>query len=140
MLKQAFNATFYSNEYDFVPEQITEGGILWKNWPNKKEYHYKSMRVYLNRYPVFNQGEFGKIPLNIHIQQIGKEVDTRLKSFYQAPLWTALELEIFADCLETIGLVPRARSFKQIVKRTVSKAAPWNYDRIPIAERNNSSV
>jgi hypothetical protein len=108
ILSEEFNKYYNTTEYIFEPEPISEGGILFKQIPNMKNKMYKSMRIYISQY-----GNYGYINDNILDEWKNNNdilcnknvvIDTFLKSFNDAPLWTIEELNIFKKCFEQIYL------------------------------------
>jgi hypothetical protein len=107
MLEQEFNSHYNTIEYEFEPEPITEGGILFKNMPGKKDKMYKSIRIYishLGKYGHINDNSLEEWKNNQDILCNDKiKIETFLKSFNSAPIWTIEELNIFKKCFEYIG-------------------------------------
>jgi hypothetical protein len=148
-LQNKFNSTVAGNEkYIFEPECITEGGIVMKSWPGKKEEQYKTMRIWFSKAPggswpfVDNPMELwhdDMLPI-LNIETYNREylgtsfssrkpkrskkepIHTFLKAFRGAPLWTTKELIIFEHCLDSIGLI---RASKYPPKRQLSSPSGW---------------
>lgn len=38
----------FGEGYKSIPERISEGGIIMKDWPGKEDRQYKTMRIYFN--------------------------------------------------------------------------------------------
>ena len=101
----------FGDGYLFEPERITEGGILMKQWPNKGDIMYKTMRMSFgingSKWPWISTHD----PTNEYtildktICTHGTEISTFLKAFHGAPSWTIDELRKFEQCLSSIGLV-----------------------------------
>jgi hypothetical protein len=98
---------YNTQEYEFKPEPISEGGIVFSNFPGYGDGKYKSMRIFISQY-----GEYGIIGDDVMdkwknnnkiLCDKGETIDTFLKSFDGAPLWTIEELTIFEKCFNTIG-------------------------------------
>ena len=113
LLKSEFNAYYNTTEYEFEPEPITEGGIIFKKMPNMinslnpSKTLYKSMRIYismLGKYGFITENSLSEWENNQDILCGEKlKLDTYLKSFHGAPLWTIDELKIFKMCFEQHG-------------------------------------
>ena len=108
LLNNEFNTFYKSTLYKFEPECISEGGIIWAEYPNK--IGYKSIRLFLNSYPwitkIYDDPEI--IIHNIDNKNCsyeGKKIQTFLKSFDNAPKWTVEELAIFNKCFTNIDLL-----------------------------------
>lgn len=106
--------------YEFVPEAITEGGILWKHFPEKSEKMYKTMRLgmyydWAKVDPCDNVEYWIKNPGDLCKSDI--KFTTFLKSFFNAPSWTITELKIFEKCLsengfKVFGNYPKKKNLK----------------------------
>ena len=118
-LNRKFNDKYETDEYSFLPERITEGGIIWDQYPKKEG--YKTMRIFFNNYPFVDElykeetilihDQCRKIPTNSKNTALW----TRYKAFQGAPLWTQEELILFNECFEEIGLEIKGRNKKIIV-------------------------
>ncbi len=133
-LDAKFNDHFHSDQYRFVPEAITEGGILMWKWPGKKEdgkSMYKTMRIFFrNGWPWIRHDKdccvekwlgdgtvIRRDQTNLHLgpgiplfpHQNSLPINTFLKAFHGAPSWTVEELQLFEACLAKIGLVRKGR-------------------------------
>lgn len=102
--------------YEFRPEPISEGGIIMKNFPNKKDKMYKTMRIYINRnhsddYPIIEDDTLEKWEKEEGVKLISsnRRIGTFLKAFHGAPSWTLDELRLFKECFEEIGLIKTGR-------------------------------
>lgn len=64
-LTQRFNDHFQSTAYSFEPEAITEGGILFANWPDRVD-GYKSIIIRFggHKWPRITP-EFGNVSLEL---------------------------------------------------------------------------
>ncbi len=108
-LKEEFT-TEYGGHWQFQPEPISEGGIIFI-----LDKGYKSMRIYLDDWPHVPDNVMKKWPkeANDIIESDDgkpiKEISTFLKSFHGADPWTLDELKIFERCLSEIGLVRKGR-------------------------------
>lgn len=101
----------YSNLCEFIPEGITEGGILYKFKDGFDKKWYKSVRLCVNH----NQGgNWDWIDENVMHEWCGNndiifQKNTQftifLKSFNGAPLFTIDELLIWEECFKQIGIV-----------------------------------
>lgn len=101
-LRDTFNATYNSTEYEFEPEGISEGGIVFRSLPGNQ---YKTMRLGIyqcGKWPWVNIQKWKDDPITI--LQADVEVQTFLKAFDDAPLWTLQELKLFEQCFAKIGL------------------------------------
>lgn len=99
----------FGNGYKFEPEPITEGGIVFKNWPGKTDNMYKTMRIcfyYHGKWPWINNDQITTWMNNPSIKLLSKgtEIQTFLKSSNGAPQWNIDELKIFESQLLEIGL------------------------------------
>lgn len=110
----------FGEGHKFIPEAITEGGIRWETWPgdDMNSRTYKSMRIRVNNYYGSN-GVVCKWP-NITTSTVmsdwesddtilirpskTKRLDTFLKAYRGAPVWTLEELRKFKKCLKQFGL------------------------------------
>jgi hypothetical protein len=123
LLTEKFNEKYESKEYSFEPEAITEGGIIFKSFPesdkciftcgNEKREKYKTMRIYFNNtelgYPWINKDVMTKWKIapekNDVIVKKGEFIGTSLKSQWGAPIWTIEELQIFEECFKKVGII-----------------------------------
>lgn len=118
----------FGEEYEFVPEPITEGGILFTKWPGKKDGQYKTFRFNFSH----TSGKWPWVERNGQVESWRnsreeviwspprrdagikrKKEDqklkgtTYLKAFYGAPVWTMAELKMFQVALESVGIAIR---------------------------------
>ena len=123
-LSAIFNTLYNSTEYKFGPEPITEGGILWINWPGKTDNQYKTMRLHgrndsIEKWPWIKGDEHNTWKNNNTILMIKStkankylnvgttmqgHSSTFLKAFQGAPSWTLEELQLFSIVMGTIGI------------------------------------
>ena len=99
MLTQRYKSTF-DQDFVFEPEGITEGGILFRDWPGKKDREYKSMRLNIENYPFIVGGQ---VPQGIYLR-FRPGSSTFLKALYGAPTWTVEELRIWTECFAEMGI------------------------------------
>ncbi len=101
----------YSDLFTFEPEPITEGGIIYKfknetDIKDGKYDKYKTVRLCIGNWPWINNNVMNEWKGNndtiINKDQI---INTFLKSFYGAPVFTIDELKIWEECFKQIGLV-----------------------------------
>lgn len=126
-LQKKFNDHYDTDEYNFSPELISEGGIVFDNFNDKNK--YKTMRLYFidNKSKCQTESLYGTISTNTKekwktIENILIKKDqylgTFLKSFRDAPGWTADELKIFIDCFDKMGLmidtIPTTKELKKL--------------------------
>ena len=113
-LQKSFNEYYNTDQYKFEPEPITEGGIIFKNFPNKTIGMYKTIRIRLgssnnpnNEWPRIENNTLIKWNNESEKKIINNksEIHTFLKAFYDAPAWTIDELKIFETCFKNIGLM-----------------------------------
>jgi len=135
----------YKSDFEFRPEPITEGGIIFqhlkeidikkvlklpveliniiKEYVGPNEKMYKSIRLFHNEdWPWIDKNTLKKWS-NKDNQQIlfhkDQKISTFLKAFYKAPAWTNEELEIFNDCFLSVGAVafkvPKIKKHKSFV-------------------------
>jgi hypothetical protein len=120
LLQQSFG-----EGYNFEPEAILEGGIVWKDWPGKSGEMYKTMRFSYNvSWPSVSDNVMEDWKNSEDVTNIinkpnncGKYVRTFLKAFDDAPYWTRKELNMFANCIEqtmdmTAHTFPPTKSLK----------------------------
>lgn len=134
-LKRAFG-----EDYDFAPEAITEGGIVFTRWPNKEPRHYKTLRFRVEhtfgRWPTIIRDRDNQIESwrNSEERVIWKSTTddalnrkrpretqpsggTFLKALLGAPCWTPQELELFKRAFEEVGLkfgrMPAAKHLRE---------------------------
>ncbi len=96
----------YGDGFEFRPEGISEGGIVFHNYPNKGD-TYKTMRIQFWNgvsWPWIHSNvmEEWKNSDDVVLDQ-GIKLGTFLKSFRGAAPWTLRELHIFAQCFALIG-------------------------------------
>jgi len=130
----------FGEGYSFVPEAITEGGILMLSWPGCTKGQYKSIRFHRYR-------GTGSWPWLAHASDLIKNrhswatkdaviiwsadtgpyangrksqrlvLQTYLKAMYGAPCWTKAEVRKLADAFESEGFTcTRVKSVKQLKK------------------------
>lgn len=124
-LATEFNNYYKTKDYSFSPECISEGGIIFNNF-NEHRNAYKSMRIF------FYDTKSGYLPLYGFISthekekwidddgiliEKNKKLQTTLKSFYNAPPWTNIELKIFLKCFENAGLFLSKKPNKKELKK-----------------------
>lgn len=116
--------------YRFTPEAITEGGILFVDWPGRREGEYKTLRICLH-----GSGDWPWVSdLTLDEWRTGPEVvlwridrdlnrflegGTFLKAFYGAPCWTPVELRRFRDAFLAAGVkclkkIPSAKKLRAV--------------------------
>ena len=111
----------------FVPEGISDGFILWVDWPGKSahEMAYKCIRQHgenrnEGRWPWVVKDAKTAWAGNIDIALTPGKYSTFLKSFYTAPAWTVDELRIVKECLEEKGFnvmrMPSLRKRRRVMK------------------------
>lgn len=131
----------FGEGYEFVPEPITEGGILMKNWPEKQQKQYKTIRFGVDRnsggsgWPWIREDTFEKWKsdekdnlLFASTASISSKANasmemkmgTFLKAFNGAPVWTIEELAKVEECFAKIGF---RRSGKRPAKKSLSQSA-----------------
>lgn len=112
------------NAIQIQPEGVTEGGLLFVDWPGKRYNMYKSMRFVLLdgniHWPwitpdTYDNWKNPEIPSeNIFTPYKSDSMDNKtpktriaffLKAFYGAPCFTQSELMIVASCLKEQGFV-----------------------------------
>jgi hypothetical protein len=110
----------FGEDYKFIPEAITEGGILMNNFPNKNDNSYKTLRIRPGdrnmcdgKWPWINEdfdifewkNNYDKIFINKKF--INKKskflIPTFLKAFHGAPVWKKNELLKICEAFEEIG-------------------------------------
>lgn len=109
------NKTF-GDGYDFRPEAINEGGILFHDFPGKSGNMYKTIRFSSGRtprWPIINQQSVMDdwkendtqifVSNNFYEERYATKISTFLKAFHGAPCWTKSELEKFEKCFESVG-------------------------------------
>jgi hypothetical protein len=93
----------------FVPEGITDGFILWADWPGKTEERaYKCMRHSCSSsgarsWPWVAADAMTTWKGNEEIALAAGKYSTFLKALDTAPAWTAEELRIIKECLQEKG-------------------------------------
>jgi hypothetical protein len=102
----------YTNLCEFIPEGISEGGILFKFKGNFDKNWYKSVRLCVNRDGA--RGKWYWVKENVMTEwfdnndiifQTNTKFTIFLKSFNGAPLFTLDELKIWEECFKQIGIV-----------------------------------
>lgn len=103
--------------YKIMPEAITEGGIEFVDYPNKKKDEYKSMRMRSSCNGVGRRG-WTQIPMDFKLEDWKNnndslytlfegekklQISTFLKAFHGAPVWTKEELLHIADIFQEFG-------------------------------------
>lgn len=110
-LEYRFNHHFNTTDFKFVPESISEGGILFENFPNKKNNMYKSMRIFIetltdDHWPAIHSNILNEWENNNNkIISNKRKIRTFLKAYEGTPPWTIEELQIFEECFKEIGLL-----------------------------------
>ncbi len=107
----------FGNQYDFEPEPITEGGILWTQYPGKTDTSYKTMRFHFDsengKWPWIhtflqwrnnNAQTIWSNPPNQRGRTPKIEGGTFLKAFFGAPCWTIEEIDKFRSAFEHNGI------------------------------------
>ncbi len=88
--------------YLCVPEEISEGGILFKKYPGRKnKFEYKTCRVYFMDYPFIKPGMNRDTKMCIANPELNS-LDTFLKAFHGAPRFTMHELFIITNELAQV--------------------------------------
>jgi hypothetical protein len=88
--------------YLCVPEEISEGGILFKKYPGRKnKFEYKTCRVYFMDYPFIKPGMNRDTKMWIANPSLNR-LGTFLKAFHGAPRFTMDELYIITDELSQV--------------------------------------
>lgn len=102
----------FGNEYIFEPEPISEGGIVFKEWPGKQKTHYKSFRLRCNngKWPHINENvikEWTEKESFVIWHGEGTKINlgSYLKAFYGAPKWTKDEIYKFTVALAEGGII-----------------------------------
>ena len=109
---------YFSTDYSFIPEPITEGGILFEKTPNKYNTNraYKSMRFssgngrirwpLINRDNVMNEWKDNQDILFKKYMRNNRntKIRTFLKAFCGAECWTHEQLTIFNRVFEKHGI------------------------------------
>ena len=88
----------FGEGYEFEPEAISEGGILWKNYPGKTRKMYKTLRFRSGgvRFPFVNSSVMEEWKGNSEIVfKSGSRIGTFLKSFHNSPEWTDKDINTF---------------------------------------------
>lgn len=120
-LSERFNEIFKTDEYQFRPEPITEGGIKFVAWPGKTERQYKTLRFHFNldKWPIV-RGDVMETWSNnsdvIFRPRPKFAAELYIKAFYGAPKWTLQELKIFADVLSSSCGMKRKGAFTKNIK------------------------
>jgi hypothetical protein len=102
----------FGEGHRFTPEGITEGGILWEEWPGKQPNDYKSFRLYIKGWPWVSGGKFPQDALDNRLEPVEHDSQaspwcprvfvTYLKAFHGAPTWKAHEIGKFAEAFERV--------------------------------------
>jgi hypothetical protein len=106
--------------YEFEPEDATEAGIVWVEYPGKTKRSYKSFRFHFytaGGWPVLNDerldewvhGERPEILWKFSDRRTDKEREepigsSTLKAFYGAPAWTVKEVNLFRNAFRQHGV------------------------------------
>ncbi len=113
--------------YSFVPEDITEGGIMFADWPGRKDGEYKTLRIQLYQsdvsWPWISSTTLDEWRTGPDVTLYAKGPDkflaggTFLKAFHGAPCWTIAELRRFRDAFMHAGIscpkkLPTSNSLK----------------------------
>lgn len=111
----------FGSDYKFDLEAISEGGIIFTEFPNKTNQSYKSLRFHLYEYevgyPVIKSSYLETIKSNEdfviwkcpkHHSDKSKRKNTIigstfLKAFHGAPVWTKCEIDLFRNAFERAG-------------------------------------
>lgn len=119
--------TRFGPSYTFVPEGISDGGILMTKWPGsdsaKNQKHYKSMRFQIpgsGKWPWIREDTFQRWRTEpaevIWSPQAGQlKGNLFLKALYGAPVWTQHEIDMVVKSFETAGFqltktkIPRSK-------------------------------
>ncbi len=119
LLKEQFANHDSKVDHSFVPERITEGGILFIKYPGKSSGAYKSMRLRATmqekgydvvrtvKWPMIQTDQLAIWSGEAEVKTLypkGTQIQTFLKAFYEVPAWTRAELRIFEACFNEIGL------------------------------------
>ena len=100
----------YKNICNFKPEPITEGGIVYCFFKNDKR--YKSVRFRCNGLD-YHKKKWDCVDNNVMTEwdnsddlvlEANTKMDTFLKSFHNAPVFTIDELKIWEECFKEVGL------------------------------------
>ena len=103
------NNNYYLNLCEFIPEGISEGGILFKFKDDFDKEWYKSVRL-----GIRGNGKWDWIDENVMSEWHNNDdiifkknikFTTFLKSFHGAPIFTLDELKIWEECFKQIGIV-----------------------------------
>lgn len=101
----------YKNVCNFKPEPITEGGIVYCFFKNDRR--YKSVRFTCDGLD-YHKKKWDWIDNNVMTEwvdsddlvlQSNTKMDTFLKSFHNAPVFTIDELKIWEECFKEVGLL-----------------------------------
>jgi hypothetical protein len=100
--------------YSFAPEAISEGGILFTDWPGRQEGEYKTLRIQLFKsaiaWPYISDTTLTEwragLETIIFLKGFNKYLEGRtfLKAFHGAPCWTLAELRSFRDAFLRAGI------------------------------------
>ena len=126
------HSKFGKDEYEFVPEAITEGGIEWRCWPGKPSEvgeddisQYKTIRFRSNRgnWSFVDaetvMSDWRQNPTIIY--EDSSCIYTVLKSQQGAPEWTVEEVDIFDDVLSSVLGLKRFRMSPLQLKKNRKK-------------------
>lgn len=100
-----------TTDFVFESETISEGGIIMKNYPEREDHHYKTMRI---RFTDLHSCDWPYVDPDVMtswsnsnglICGANQVIHTVLKAFHGAPRWKLKELEIFEECLSSIGMI-----------------------------------
>ena len=100
----------YKNVCNFKPEPITEGGIVYCFFENDKR--YKSVRFRCDGLD-YHKKQWSWVDNNVMsewdnsddlVLHANTKMDTFLKSFHDAPVFTIDELKIWEECFKEVGL------------------------------------
>jgi hypothetical protein len=100
--------------YSFAPEAISEGGILFADWPGRQEGEYKTLRIQLfesgSAWPYISDTTLTEWRAGLETIIFRKGCNkylqggTFLKAFHGAPCWTIAELRSFRDAFAHAGI------------------------------------
>jgi hypothetical protein len=99
--------THFGEGYRFRPEAVSEGGIIWDDFPGKTGNMYKTCRfgIYQPKWPWITPTTFQEWQ-DTEDKQICNMKNNHcfLKAFDNAPAWTMREVEIFVHVFHKHGL------------------------------------
>lgn len=109
--------------YCIIPEPISEGGLLWLNYPGKKAGEYKSMRLGCcngSNWPIITDwtetgadtwlNQPAEILSSVDVKYLfGKKVQPKklsifFKAFYGAPVFTVHEISTIQDAFDNVNI------------------------------------